>query len=117
MHKPDTPLPGIVAATLISLLAGQVALAQPTLPQAVNCAKARNPERCEARQKARALCGDKRGAERRQCVKQQTPPPDCGKAPDPARCVATQAAQEACMAKVGPAHRQCLRDTTAGAKR
>jgi hypothetical protein len=116
MHKPSAPLRGIIAAILISLLAGQAALAQPPSAQAVHCAEARNPERCAARQRARALCGDKRGAERRQCVKERTPPPDCGKAADPARCIAMQAAQESCKAKMGPAQRRCLRDAMPSAK-
>jgi hypothetical protein len=100
----------MIAATLIGLLGAPAAWAQPSAPKAVDCAKARNPERCAARQQARELCKDKRGAARRQCVKEQMPPPDCSKAPNPGRCTAMQAAQEACKGMVGPAHRQCLRD-------
>lgn len=100
----------LLAGGLMAAFIATAAQAQMAAPQAVDCAKARNPERCEARQKARAACLDKRGPERRQCVKDNMPPPDCAKAPNPARCAAMQAAQEACKGKVGPAHRQCLRD-------
>lgn len=100
----------LLAGGLLAAFLATAAQAQMTGPQAVDCAKARNPERCEARQKARSLCQDKRGPERRQCIKGNMPPPDCAKASNPARCAAMQAAQEACRGKVGPAHRQCLRD-------
>jgi hypothetical protein len=84
----------LLAGGLLAAFLATAAQAQMTGPQAVDCAKARNPERCEARQ----------------CIKGNMPPPDCAKASNPARCAAMQAAQEACRGKVGPAHRQCLRD-------
>jgi len=111
----------ILATTIIGLLAAAFhatsALAQ-TPPEAsiTDCAKSRNPERCEARQKARAACNDKRGAERRRCVKEQMPAPDCSKAANPSRCTAMQAAQEACKDKPGPARRQCLHDAATASK-
>lgn len=113
MHKASTALGHLIAASLMALLAQANALAQLGAPQAVDCAKARDPEGCVARQQARAACGDKRGPERRECVRAHLPPPDCAKAAKPARCLAEQAAQEACKGKVGAAHRQCLRDTAA----
>lgn len=106
MKKPLALILNGIAAVMLTA----TALAQPAAPQPVDCAKARNPERCEARQKARTACQDKRGAERRQCVKDNMPPPDCGKARSPARCAALQTAQQTCKSQVGPAHRQCLRD-------
>ena len=75
---------------------------------ATDCSKSRNPERCEARQKARAACQDKRGAERRRCVQDQMPPPDCARSPNPPHCKALQTAREACKDKIGVAHRQCM---------
>jgi hypothetical protein len=75
---------------------------------AVDCSKSRNSERCEARQKARATCQDKRGAERRHCIQEHMPPPDCAKSQHPARCNALASARDACKDKVGIAHRQCL---------
>lgn len=92
---------GGLAASLFSLAA---------FAQAADCAKARDPQRCEARQKARDACQGKRGAERRQCMEDHMPPPDCGKARYPERCEAMQAAKAACQDKAGKDRRQCLRD-------
>jgi hypothetical protein len=80
----------------------------------VDCTKAPNPERCEARKAARTSCQDKQGAERRRCIENHMPPPDCGKASNPTRCSAMLGAREACKDKVGPAHRQCMREQTKG---
>jgi hypothetical protein len=80
----------------------------------VDCNKARDPQRCQAREAARAACQDKRGAARRQCMEDSMPPTDCSKAPNPARCSAMLAAREACKDKVGPAHRQCMREQAKG---
>jgi hypothetical protein len=94
-------LSGIAAGALSAAASAQ---------NAVDCSKSRNPERCEARQKARAACHDKRGTERRRCVQEQMPPPDCTKSPNPTRCMALQAAREACKDKIGSAHRQCIEE-------
>jgi hypothetical protein len=109
-------LGGFVAATL-----SLSAYAQPGpgaagggTEKVVDCGKARNPERCEARKTARAACQDKQGPERRKCVENRLPPPDCGKSPNPARCSAMLGAREACKDKVGPAHRQCMREKSKG---
>jgi len=77
---------------------------------AVDCSKARDPQRCQAREAARAACQGKRGAAHRQCMEDGMPPPDCGRSADPTRCAAKQAAREACRDKTGPAHRQCMRE-------
>ena len=45
------------------------------------CAKARDPERCEARQAALKNCAEKRGAEKRACLEASIPPVDCSKLP------------------------------------
>jgi hypothetical protein len=79
-------------------------------PGAADCSKARNPQHCESRQKAREACKGKKGTEYRQCVKDSMPPPDCSKAKNPQRCEAQQAAREACKGKFGREHRQCMRD-------
>jgi hypothetical protein len=81
--------------------------------KAVDCGKARSPERCEARKTARAACQDKQGPERRHCIENHMPLPDCSKAANPERCSAMLAAREACKNKVGPAHRQCMREQSA----
>jgi hypothetical protein len=78
-------------------------------PQAKDCAQARDPLRCEARSKAREACAGKRGAQRRQCVEEQMPPPDCAKAKNTSRCEQRQVAQEACKGKPGKEHRQCMK--------
>lgn len=100
-------LGGLIAAPLPT-----TALAQTTggAPKAIDCGKARDPQRCQAREAARAACQDKRGAARRQCIEDAMPPPDCSKSPNPARCSAMLAAREACKDKAGPAHRQCMRE-------
>ena len=114
MDKTSVPILGAIVAALLSLLVAPAAFAQPATPQAVDCAKARNPERCEARQKARGACGDLRGPERRQSGREHLPPTDCSKAANPTRCTAMQAAHEACKAQVGAARRQCLHEHAPG---
>lgn len=111
-HLVSLLLGGVVAATLSLAAHAQTAPAAAGAgpEKVVDCAKARNPQRCEERKVARAACQDKQGAERRKCVENQLPPPDCGKSGNPARCAAMQAAREACKDKTGPAHRQCMRE-------
>lgn len=79
-------------------------------PAAVDCSKARDPQRCEALQKAKETCKDKLGADKRKCMADAMPPMDCSKARNPARCEAHQKAKEACKDKPAAEHRQCLRD-------
>jgi hypothetical protein len=105
-------LGGFVAATLSLAAHGQggPGAAAAGTDKVVDCGKARNPERCEARKAARAACQDKQGPERRKCVENQLPPPDCAKSANPGRCSAMLGAREACKDKTGPAHRQCMRE-------
>lgn len=97
----------IILAGLVALGFSLNSLAQPG--PAVDCTKARDPQRCEARQKARDACKDKPAAQRRQCIQEQMPPPDCSKARNPQRCTALQAGRQACKGKAGADYRQCLR--------
>ncbi|MEY2633664.1 MAG: hypothetical protein RIR00_2318 [Pseudomonadota bacterium] len=61
--------------TLATTLLLTVALATSGLAQAraKDCSKAAHPERCEAAQKARATCADKKGDKpaHRACIKEQ----------------------------------------------
>jgi len=75
-----------------------------------DCARARDPGRCEARQAVLKACSDKRGAERRACLDAGMPPVDCRKSQDPARCEAAQNAKEICKGKTGKPLAKCLRD-------
>lgn len=79
----------------------------------MDCSKARQPERCEARNQAMEQCKDQTGPARRQCMREKMPPVDCSKARVPARCEAAQKAREACKDKVGPEMRSCMRAQTA----
>ncbi|OHC63384.1 MAG: hypothetical protein A2045_03560 [Rhodocyclales bacterium GWA2_65_20] len=97
----------------LTLLSGGLAAALFSLgvpAQAVDCGKARDPQRCEALQKAKETCKDKAGPDKRKCMSYAMPPMDCSKARSPERCEATQKAKEACKDKAGPEHRQCMRD-------
>jgi hypothetical protein len=76
------------------------------------CAKARDPQRCEALQQAKQTCKDKPAAEKRDCMQSSMPPADCSKSRHPARCEAHQKAKEVCKDKVGMDRRQCMRDNT-----
>ena len=81
------------------------------LPTGAPCAKARDPQRCEALQQAKETCKDKPAAEKGKCIQEAMPPMDCSKARSPERWEAPQKAKEACKDKpAGPQHRQCLRD-------
>jgi len=77
--------------------------------QNFDCAKATNPQQCEARKKVYQECKGQTGPAFRQCVQQKMPPVDCSKAADPQRCDLHQKAREACKDKVGPDHMACLR--------
>ncbi|MBI4987799.1 MAG: hypothetical protein HZC23_03165 [Rhodocyclales bacterium] len=75
-----------------------------------DCSKTKNPAQCEARQKAREACKDRKGLDYRACMDDNKPAPDCSKARSPERCAAQQSAREACKGKYGPERRQCMRD-------
>ena len=91
-------------------LLGPSAFAQPA---ADYCARARDPERCEARQAALKSCGEKRGIEKRACLEASIPPADCGKTRNPQACEASQNAKEACSGKTGKELKKCLREEQA----
>jgi hypothetical protein len=74
------------------------------------CARARDPVRCEARQAALKNCAEKRGAEKRACLEAGIPPVDCSKTQNPQRCEATQRARQACQGKTGKELKKCLRN-------
>lgn len=76
------------------------------------CVKARDPERCEALQKAKEICKDKSAAEKKQCMQDAMPPMDCSKARNPQRCEDHQKAKEICKGKTGRDHRQCMKENT-----
>ncbi|MDP1734585.1 MAG: hypothetical protein Q8L44_09515 [Sulfuritalea sp.] len=96
---------------LFALAAGAL-LALPALAEtaADDCARARDPDRCVARQAALKACGEKRGIEKRACLDASMPPVDCSKAQNPQRCEAAQKAKEVCKGKTDKALKQCLRD-------
>ena len=96
----------LAAAVLLSLPA------LPALPESAadDCARARDPGRCEARQAALKACGEKRGVERRACLEAAMPPPDCSKSDNPQRCEAIQKAKDLCKGKTGTALKKCLRE-------
>ena len=78
--------------------------------QSFDCAKAGNPQHCEARKKVYQECqGQPAGPAFRQCVQQRMPAADCSKAADPHRCALHEAARAACRDKAGPDHMACLR--------
>lgn len=91
-----------------------LALAQAT---ATDCATARDPERCEARQAALKACADKRGPAKRACLEASLPPVDCSKASDPAKCEAAQKARDVCKAKTGKDLKKCLAEDKPKKKR
>ena len=79
-----------------------------------DCAKAKDVERCKARQEARAkalkACKGKAGAELKQCLDEQKQAIDCKKSSEPLRCEQHKKAHALCKDKLGSEHRQCLRD-------
>lgn len=96
---------------LFALVAGAL-IALPALAQSAadQCARARDPVRCDARQAALKTCAAKRNAEKLACLEANMPPPDCRRAQDPARCEAEQRAREICRGKAGKELKKCLRD-------
>lgn len=75
-----------------------------------DCARARDPVRCEARQAALKVCADKRRAEKEACLEASMPPVDCRQAQNPQKCAAAQKAREICKGKAGKQLKQCMRD-------
>ena len=103
----------------VLLLAGALlapaALAETTA--ADDCARARDPARCEARQAVLKACGEKHGLERRACLEAGMPPPDCGKSANPQACEAAQKARDLCKGKTGKALKACLREESPKGKK
>lgn len=95
----------------LALAAGAL-LCLPALAQSAadECARARDPVRCEARQAALKNCAEKRGAEKRACLEAGIPPVDCSKTQNPQRCEATQKARQVCQGKTGKELKKCLRN-------
>jgi hypothetical protein len=77
-----------------------------------DCAVARDPARCEARQAALKTCAEVRGAAKHACLEQHMPPVDCTQASNPAKCEAAEKAKEVCRGKSGKALKQCLKGET-----
>lgn len=75
-----------------------------------DCAAARDPVRCEARQAALKTCADKRGSAKAECLELHMPPLDCAKHSNPAKCEAIQRAKDVCAGKEAKALKQCLKD-------
>lgn len=94
---------------------GAAATAPAAAVPAGACAKARDPQRCEALQIAQETCKDKSAADKRKCMSEAMPPMDCSKSRSPARCEAQQKAKAACKDKDAAEYRQCLREKTQAA--
>jgi hypothetical protein len=96
---------------LFALAAGAL-LALPAAAEAAadDCARARDPDRCVARQAALKACGEKRGIEKRACLDASMPPVDCSKAQNPQKCETAQKAKEICKGKTDKALKKCLRE-------
>lgn len=75
-----------------------------------DCARARDPVRCEARQTALKACSEKRRAEKDACLEAGMPPVDCSKSKNPRDCEAAQKAREVCKGKTGKDLKKCMRD-------
>jgi hypothetical protein len=97
----------ILSALAVGLLLALPAHAENAID---DCARARDPERCAARQAALKACSEKRGLERRACLDASMPPVDCSKSSTPQKCEAAQKAKEVCKGKTDKALKKCLRD-------
>ena len=75
-----------------------------------DCARARDPDRCAARQAALKACGEKRGLERLACLEASMPPVDCSKSSNPQKCEVAQKAKDVCKGKTDKALKKCLRE-------
>lgn len=84
----------------------------PAFAQSVadDCARARDPVRCEARQAALKACSEMRGTEKAACLDASMPPVDCSQAQNPQKCEAAQKAKEVCKGKTGKQLKQCMHD-------
>ncbi|WP_170228106.1 hypothetical protein [Denitratisoma oestradiolicum] len=102
----------------VVLLVSTFAQAQPPgKTPTPDCAQARDPARCEARQKARAACIQHLGENLRQCIQDHMPPPDCAKSRRRERCEALVKAQAACRDAAYTERPRCLRQQLLGQRR
>lgn len=99
-----------IAAGIMAMMLSLPASAEPGVPPGGDCALARDPLRCQALQKARNACKEKRGSAKQKCIQEKLPAPDCARDNDRSRCEARQVAREACKSKTGKAKQSCLRD-------
>ncbi|AJP48966.1 hypothetical protein PG1C_12080 [Rugosibacter aromaticivorans] len=82
---------------------------QPTTqPVADECAQARDPAHCAARQAALITCAEKRGAEKQACLQENLPPVDCSQTDNPEECAAIEQSKEKCAGKKDAALTACL---------
>ncbi len=75
-----------------------------------NCAKARDPVRCEARQAALEVCSGKRGAAKQACLDAAMPPVDCGMASNPPKCDCRTEGQGSLQGQNGKELKKCMHD-------
>jgi hypothetical protein len=96
---------------LLAALSTFLALAAPTMTAAAmnkaDCAKAREPARCEAAQAAREACRDLHGSAFRQCTEDLRLHLECAAAAEPRRCESRQKQRAACKSKRGRAGKEC----------
>ncbi|MDE2599991.1 MAG: hypothetical protein KGL40_10255 [Rhodocyclaceae bacterium] len=101
-----------VAATALALCGTPVAHADvmplPGGPRMSDCAKSRDPARCEARLRARRACSAMRGDTKRLCMDAYMVSPDCAHADNPKRCVVQRHAEQACHGKQGKVYKSCM---------
>lgn len=99
----------VMAGLFLSLPAIAQTEAQPaTQSTPGECAQARDPVRCAARQAALITCAEKRGSEKQACLQESLPPVDCSQADNPEECATIEQVKEKCVDKKGAALTACL---------
>jgi len=102
----------LMTGLFLSLPAIAQTEAQPTTESVADeCAQARDPALCTARQAALTLCAEKHGAEKQACLQDNLPPVDCSRADNPKECMAIEQAKEKCAGKKNAALAACLNRT------
>lgn len=112
MNRAWKPLSLVCALALLVIPVHAQPAATGGSASTTDCSRTRNPQNCEARQKAMAACRDRTGPARRSCIEDAMPPRDCTKAKSPQRCEEQQKAREACKGKSGKERRGCMREQT-----
>lgn len=97
-----------LAALFINLSVHADVMPLPGGPKLLDCSKARDPARCEARIQARQACSDRRGDSKRICMDAYMVSPDCARSDNPRRCIAHRRAEEVCHGKLGQAYKSCV---------